>query len=753
MDRKHGASKVIWLLLLLVILAAAGAAAAWRITPGMAQPELGEGDVILRVEDDGVVLLTWPETAPISRVSIRSGDEKDARVLRELTGNSLSLDGSLLDQTLHIEIQAAAYGKNLLGMEREVLSNGSISVTVRPFDGSVPTLTEESGEEPGELRLRWDGQETYELGVLEDGGFQLLQVVDGGAASLRFAGDGDLPLPGYDDPVWLTLRAVCKGDGYVLYGPFCKAVEAKREMLLGSDLALDLRELGDRLYELRWNETGGDHYEVQEWSAARERWEALAQVGRDSELRYETGLLRSGSDHRYRVVCVGGGAEEPVESAEVSLRADISTRYATVWPVIGVDLFEDAGLAKSLGAVPAGTALCVLDEQGDAFQVRYKDQYGWVDSRFCMINLPEYVGDICAYDITNSYRSIFMVHDNPIRYITGGVVKGFEGVRTAEDGFLVPYLYPCAKKLLTAAQAAERDGYRLRIYEAFRPNEATRFLYDTTQAQLNAPLPTIDEETGGYVFHEPPPEPEPSTDPEEEPAGPESPDAAPALPDAPAEDGGEPTLPPEDEAGEPEAPVELLSEGAGIPEDDEAVSQPEEAAPPEDGETVSQPEEAPNAVPFTGPTFWQVMTDNGRWRLGSFLAASVSAHNRGIALDLTIEYLDGRPLKMQSAMHDLSWYSATSQNNENARLLASYMTMPGVEMRGLTSEWWHFQDDETRDAIQLSSYLYKGVTAEGWTRDNVGWRYRDAQGNYLRGATRNVDGRQYTFDELGYAME
>lgn len=715
MDRKRGASKAKWLILLIVLLAAAGAAA-WSITPGLVQPELGEGDVVLRMEDDGVILLTWPEASPISRVCVRSGEEKDFRVLRELTENSLTLNGSLLDQPLHIEIQGAAYGKNLLGIEREIFSSGSISVTVQPYSTPAPILTGARGDEPGDLQLRWDGTGTYELDILEDGRCRPLREINGGTASLRFAEDGDLPLPDYDNPTQLALRSVCKGDGYVLYGPCGETIAAKREMLLGSDLALELRKLEDRLYALRWNETRGDHYEVQEWSAAKERWETLARVNRDSKLYYETGLLRSGSDHRYRVVPMG--SDDPVEPAEIALRAEISTQYATVWPVIGTDLFKDAGLTESLGNVPAGTALCVLEERDSAFRVRYMEQYGWVDSRFCMINLPEYAGDVCAYDITNSYQSIFMVHDNPIRHITGEIIKGFEGVRTAEDGFLVPYLYPCAKKLLVAAQAAERDGYRLRIYEAFRPNEATRFLYDATKVQMNDPVPTVDKETGEYIFYELPPGPEPTPDPEED---------QPLDP----EDGAEPTLPPEEEIGEPEILVE---------------PQPEDTV-------AAAPEDDPNAAQFIGPSFWQVMTDNGRWQLGSFLAASVSAHNRGIALDLTIEYLDGRPLEMQSAIHDLSWYSAASRNNENAKLLESYMTMPGVEMRGLTSEWWHFQDNDTRESIQLSSYLYKGVTAEGWTRDDVGWRYRDSLGNYFRDTTQTVDGKQYTFDALGYTAE
>ncbi len=770
MYTRRKSSKAIWIILLIAVLLLGAGAAAWFVTPGVSTPQVGKGNVILQMEDGGQVLMTWPESPSLQRVSIRTGEEKEYETLGEFDQARTTLDGALLEKPLHIRIEGVSKGKNLLGMERELRSGSAIEILVQPYSSLTPVLTGEGGEALGELLLSWDGRGSYELGVLEDGGYRALQEVVGSAAVLRFGEEeGELPLPGYDDPMQLTLRAIREGDGYVLYGPPVQPLEVRREMLLGSNLSLECQQLEERTYALRWNETKGDHYEIQEWSGAANKWLTLAQVERDGELRYETGLLRSGSDHRYRVVSVGG--EEPVEPAEVSLRAGISTLYATVWPVVPVDFYEDAVMSRSLGKIPAGTALCVLEERDDAFQVRYKDQYGWVDNRFCMINLPEYVGDVCAYDITNSYSSIFMVHENPIEFITGQVVQGFEGILTVEDGFLAPYLYPCAKKLLIAAQAAEADGYRLRIYEAFRPNEATRFLYDTTLSQLDYPVPVIDPETNDYMFYvppEPPPEPEPEIDPEtglpiadpDAGDGQDTEEPAPETMPGPTDDAplevppvdGEPDFPPEDNEVDAltilsEADSSEMTEEPQLPEDSEGGLQKEPQ--PEEPE---QPLEELENSPFKGPTFRQVMTD-GRFGISSFLAAVVSAHNRGIALDLTIEYLDGRPLEMQSSMHDLSWYSATYLNNDNARLLESYMTMPGVEMRGLTSEWWHFQDDQTRESIKLTSYLYKGVTAEGWTRDENGWRWRDAKGSYARNTTLKIDGKTYAFDAQGYAVE
>ena len=232
---------------------------------------------------------------------------------------------------------------------------------------------------------------------------------------------------------------------------------------------------------LEWNGTQCHHFEVQRW--AGEKWETAARLAPEERVRYDLGRLGSGSYNRFRVAALDGDGTE-LQAEEVSFWASVSPLYGTIWPIQSLALYEDPGKGTRLASVPGGTALCVLAEEGDWFRVRYGEEYGWVDSRFCMIDLPEYVGDHCTYDITNSYDSLFAVHGSPIREVTHQVLPGYENVQMADGTFLVPYLYPCAKKLLTAAQAAEADGLRLKIYEAFRPQRATRFSYDTTEKQL-----------------------------------------------------------------------------------------------------------------------------------------------------------------------------------------------------------------------------------------------------------------------------
>ena len=89
----------------------------------------------------------------------------------------------------------------------------------------------------------------------------------------------------------------------------------------------------------------------------------------------------------------------------------------------------------------------------------------------------------------------------------------------------------------------------------------------------------------------------------------------------------------------------------------------------------------------------------------------MSRHNLGVAVDLTLEDANTRQeIPMQSQMHDLSWYSVTARNNDSANMLASIMKSAGFGT--LSSEWWHFQDDEARNAYAIPA-VSRGLSLEG----------------------------------------
>ena len=797
-----------------VVLAALALATAYFYIPGGIRPSFEEGEIHVLLDSGGTMEFTWPEArlegpaehpetpeeaaelpppANLSyRLEVGSGGQR-----LTFTSAVPSTACAALELPLELRIQAAVEGKNLLGLTR-TLTSRTLTVTVDQPAPSAPEAVGSPG--PGSLSLSWKQTgrlpELYEIFTLEDGVFRHTASTQERQADLSVRKNGgDLVLPGYDRPLEVHVRAGVRGEGYILCGPASNLIRVERQDLLGDDLNLTYQETEPRVFTLEWDETRGEYYELQEWN--EEGWTLLETLDPAESFAYDLGRLGSGSHHRFQVVAKdGNGTVRSSEEAEFFASAD--PLYATVWPIIEQSFYEQADKdSASLGKIPGGTALCVLEESGDWFQVRYKDQYGWGDSRFCMINLPEYVGDHCAYDITNSYRSVFKVHENPIALITDQVIQGFEHIQTEDGQFLVPYLYPSSKKLLSAAQAAEADGFRLKIYEAFRPNEATRFLYDTTAAQLDwAALVYSDEDAEGQPLagNEDPRVLDPVTgwevdladglllDPETEekisredlaqrqaeelPPSEDGLTPGEVVPEAPEDilDPSQPffTLPEEGEGSlasetppepqpdaQPEPQPEPQTEPAPQPEPEPQTETPPETQPDPQEETQEADPEGEEAPDYE--TYFQIMTNNGRFSLGSFLAKVTSAHNRGIALDLTLEETGGGELEMQSAIHDLSWYSAAYLNNDNAKRLETYMT--GSGMRGLSSEWWHFQDDETREAIGLTSYLFKGVDLKGWTRDGRGWRYRNEDGSVLRDTVFTVDGKRYTADRDGYVPD
>lgn len=802
---KKGRSKVLWIVLGILLAASILAGGGWLVLrPQGARPKLGEGDFRIGVENDQMTL-TWAE--PVDADALRIFEwqaEEEAYVLYgEYPENSAVLSGVRDGEALQLKLQAVRYTTNLLGQACESLSKSG-EVTVIPVELDCPVLHKTAQPEEKNMTVSWeaDARNSYEFYQLdEEGQWQQFAEAQDGVLNLHFGEDGVFELPGRDQPIRLSARAVRSGEGCVYYGVMSEPLEVEREELLGTDPALAWEMTEENKYTLHWEETKGARCELQQWSEQEAAWTTLMSDDWSAEPSYETGRMPSGRELRFRVVAYDSEQQRDAEDfvagpSEIAFRTETSPLYCTVWPVITLDLFAEAQGDEVLDNVPAGTALCVLGEEKDRFSVRYQDTYGYVDAGYCMINLPEYLGDLCEYNITNSYDSIFRVHEYDIPEITGSVIQGYEAVCLENDDLLVPYLYPCADRLKKAAEQVLEDGYILRIYDAFRPNEATRYLYDTVSELLNTPVPQEEEdgeaaavETEKAGEEESLSRYEKATRAKREKAEREKQRQEElANPGAEAGSAGSVTDAGEIAEGITDGPEEGLEAGleGNLPEGQEeawiaaltaGLAQAKAAGlipetPAEQAEGISLEDFLMSLTPEqlqifaaggyvegmeniileeAGPTYQDVMT-NGTFRLSAFLAAVTSAHNRGIALDLTLVDRDtDEALSMQSDMHDLSWNSILSLNNKNADLLSEYML--GVGFRGLTSEWWHFQDDETREALQLNSYLARGVSVTGWKKDDTGWRYRQEDGSFLKNTAATVEGKRCTFDENGYVKE
>ncbi len=548
--------------------------------------------------------------------------------------------------------------------------------------------------------------------------------------TLNFGEGGEFSIPADGAVLTFVMTADNMDDSSLKGRTVSKIVEIDKDSFSNLVVNAICEDLGDNCYRFTWNETAGDSYVIQVKQRNNE-WGTYAELGPEA-LSYDTGHLSPVADFCFRIAVLQAGEVKNV-SDEFNIHTDISITYATVWPTQNLTIYSTADKSESIGTAQLGKSYCVLDAQDNMLHIYTPDGSGYIDGNWCLINLPEYLGGLCNYDITNSYFSNYMTHEYEIKGVTGMITQGYEHVLLADGTFLAPLLYPVTAKLIPAAQAAREDGFRLKIYDSFRPYVATRSIYDITELQLDRVLPAETMQRvklpeylvlldAGLI------------------------QARYTDPDLIKE-----TLAKENE----EINLQWLMVNNAIAAGQTVTIadplNPDSLLPVYDPETGAQlnyildPAYAYLIDP-TSVTYRVEMLDN-RYPLNDFLAQNGSRHNQGIALDLTLEYLDtGEELLMQTRIHDLTFHSEIGKNNATADLLASYME--GAGFHDLYSEWWHFQDNDVWHSLNPNS-VRDGVSIEGWKVDDFGIRYRLSDGTYAKGIY-TVDGVSYDFGENGY---
>ena len=678
-----------WILVILGIVLVLGAAAAFGIfgywlpyeNACSTMPE--SGTMILRQQENGRLQLTWPEGKNQDRYLVQilqqaepaqtqATDETEPaqpNVLYETyvsQGTKCDLPFFPLDQELTLRVSSArAYRFPFEKVDRLRMGEHAMEVTGVFQPPAVKDLTWTPDVATQSVRVQFsldDGTTCRMYYVEEDGQQTLLDTLTKGDVTIAFGEKEAFQVPQFDRPHTYAFDAYREAPGLLYYGGVTEQFSVYREDMLGTELQLTCEDKGNNVFCFTWNETKGEHYEIQRYNTKTKEWDTVYQVPRDGERTYTTGHLPRYAEYRYRVVALGGqtlpDSEFAATESEVQVSAGLTPVYCTVWPIQDLEVYSAADKTEVIGTAPGATAYCVLDMVEGLFYVRFGSTYGYIDSNYCMINLPEFLGDICMYDIANSYESLYMAHEYEIPTVTGELIIGYEDVRLYNNDYLVPLLYPSAVKLEKAAKDAISKGYKIKIYDAYRPRKATEALYKQAINLSDKPIPDV-------TF-----------------------------------------------SGEPV-------------------------------------EEMPTLKPGEVLTYFNLMTDYGRYTMNYFLAAGKSRHNMGVAMDMTLYNIRKREdVKMQTSMHDLSWYSELKRNNADSKRLASIMQNAGFT--GLTSEWWHFQDNDAINNLGLKNYLFDGVSPKCWMKDDNGWRYRRANGKYYTNCTRTIDGVEYIFDANGY---
>lgn len=131
-----------------------------------------------------------------------------------------------------------------------------------------------------------------------------------------------------------------------------------------------------------------------------------------------------------------------------------------------------------LAELEAGTAFLILKEEGDWWYITLeqdgKSIFGYIEHRYCMINLPDVIPSI-IYNDTNSYSSLFRSVGKEIPQVTGqAFYSSIYNDRLGKTEFVMPMLYAAARDVCAAQHKALFEGNCLVIYQTFRPMETQR---------------------------------------------------------------------------------------------------------------------------------------------------------------------------------------------------------------------------------------------------------------------------------------
>ncbi len=621
-----------------------------------------KGELVLQDQENGYVQISWPEgkNADGYLVEILNGDTRESIHTAYAEGETSCLVPRL-PQNQKVTIRINSIGVYMDdGVEGMRIGDTPLEVTGVFNQPTVSDLEWSLDPDAHSLTFQFKLSAKAQCILFQQDAEGIRTQMDTFSAETRtiaFGQNGECEMPGVDEVKTFALGAVVRENRYTYYGLVTNTLSVERDHLLGDTMLLSYRHEGQNIYTFTWNDAQADNYCLQQLTADQVGWVTLGTIPGDAQRSFTTQVLQRYTDYQFRVVAYYGDTMTEsayvTEPVKLSLTTGSTAIYSTVWPLRDLSVYENPQKSAVIGTAAGAQAFCVLDVENGLFKVRFGDGYGYIDSNYCMINLTEFMGGLCNYNITNSYSSVMMVHGYDLPGITGYVVEGYENVCLYANDYLVPLLYPVALKLEQAAHSAQKQGYRLKIYDTFRPVKATHSLYNLAAAASGRKLPA-------FTY-----------------------------------DG---------------------SEGK-----------------------------------FGGLTYLQLMTNRGSYSMTSFLARGLSRHNQGIALDLTLENMEtGEEIPMQTAMHDLSYFSVTRRNTETANVLRSVMTDAGFAT--LATEWWHFQDDVSLKMLGIDAGLTSGVSAACWMWDGQGWRYRCADGSYYIDRTAIIEGKSYSFDMDGYVI-
>lgn len=149
---------------------------------------------------------------------------------------------------------------------------------------------------------------------------------------------------------------------------------------------------------------------------------------------------------------------------------------ATGYTPIALDLKNSANTeSETLEVMEAGTGFKVVKEEGDWWFIEKENSSGWVEHKYCMVNLPDVIPSI-IYNNTNTYSSKLTSSRKSIPKITGNSLYSSKSYneRLGKEEYIMPVLYSMSKKIYLAQKSALANENSLILYESYRPRSVQK---------------------------------------------------------------------------------------------------------------------------------------------------------------------------------------------------------------------------------------------------------------------------------------
>lgn len=137
-------------------------------------------------------------------------------------------------------------------------------------------------------------------------------------------------------------------------------------------------------------------------------------------------------------------------------------------------------LVKDMNGLKKGQKGVIVTTKDGYFKVKISNKTKWVNNEYCMIDLADVETGI-DYKITNSFSSVFKSSGKNISGVTGKKITHYRNGKTynkrlGKKEYVVPLLYPTAKKVKKAKDKLKKQGYTLVIYDTYRPQSAQKYV-------------------------------------------------------------------------------------------------------------------------------------------------------------------------------------------------------------------------------------------------------------------------------------